>query len=161
IAQDGPSAAAGLFRPEAVVGFGPSRFHPAGHVPAGGRAVGRTPGRIKLGVKAHAPRRPGVYAMVDRHGRVLHVGKAKNPRGRLPSSSRTESRARRAGRTLKHPRLLAWEHAAHELSALLRELELIQRPRPRFNVLGLPGRQSYFHLALGPGPAPHAYMTKT
>jgi excinuclease ABC subunit C len=160
-AQEGPSIVAGLFRPEVAVGFGPSRFHPAGHVPGGGRAVGRIPSRIKLGVKARAPRRPGVYAMFDRHGRVLYVGKAKNLRVRLLSYFRTESRDPKAGRILKYTRLLAWEHAAHEFAALLRELELIQRHRPRFNVYGLPGRQSYFHLVLGPGPAPHAYLTKS
>jgi excinuclease ABC subunit C len=99
--------------------------------------------------------------MTDRHGRVIYVGKAKNLRVRLLSYFRTESRDKKAGRILKHTRQLSWEHAAHEFPALLRELELIQRHRPRFNVVGQPGRQSYFHLALGPGPAPHAYLTKS
>lgn len=160
-AQDGPATAAGLFRSEPFDGFGPSRFFAADHRPGGGRATGKSPSRIKDGVKERAPRTPGVYAMTDRHGRIIYVGKAKNLRVRLLSYFRTESRDPKAGRILKHTRQLSWEHATHEFPALLRELELIQRFRPRFNVIGQPGRQSYFHLVLGPGPAPHAYLTKT
>jgi excinuclease ABC subunit C len=157
LAQDGLT----LFRTDPFVGFGPSRFFSAGSVPAGGRSVGKSPSRIKLGVKDRAPKVPGVYAMFDRHGRIIYVGKAKNLRTRLLSYFRTGSRDPKAGRILKHTRQLAWEHAAHEFPALLRELELIQRHRPRFNVVGQPGRQSYVHLAIGPGPAPHAYLTKS
>ncbi len=160
-AQDGPLVTTSLFRPEPFEGFGPSRFFSAGHMPGGGKATGRTPSKIKIGVKERAPRRPGVYAMTDRHGRIIYVGKAKNLRVRLLSYFRTESRDRKAGRILKHTKQLAWEHATHEFPALLRELELIQRFRPRFNVIGQPGRQRYFHLVIGPGPAPHAYLTKS
>jgi excinuclease ABC subunit C len=46
-----------------------------------------------------------------------------------------------------------------ETTALLRELELIRRFRPRFNVRGRPGRGRRAYLALGGGPGPSAYLT--
>jgi excinuclease ABC subunit C len=39
-------------------------------------------------------------------------------------------------------------------------LELIRQHRPRFNVLGQPGRLRYCYIALGHGPAVHAYVTR-
>src|SRR5262249_38811494 len=59
-----------------------------------------------------------------------------------------------------HTATLVWEHLPDELNALLRELELIRRFRPRFNVLGQPGRQRYVYLCLGRGPAAQAYLSR-
>ncbi len=156
--QDGTDQAR-LFPASPFDGFGPSRFRPPTD-PFEGRGVrGRRPARLREGVGPHAPRVPGVYGMMDTRGRVVYVGKAKNLRARLLSYFR-ESSDPKAGRILEHTRTLVWEHATNEFSALLRELELIQRLRPRFNVLGQPGRQRYCYLALGKGPAPHLYLTK-
>ncbi len=46
------------------------------------------------------------------------------------------------------------------LRALIRELELIRRFRPRFNVQGMPGRRNYIYLCLGRKPAPYAFATR-
>ena len=39
----------------------------------------------------------------------------------------------------------------------LRELELIQHFRPKFNVQGQPGYQKYHYLCVGKSPAPYVY----
>jgi excinuclease ABC subunit C len=155
-APDGP----GLFAADPFAGFGPSRFRPPGETPLGHRARGRTEPRLLRGVRASAPMLPGVYGMLDRKGRVVYVGKAKSLRARLLSYFRRNSRDPKAGRILSHTRTLVWEQTADEFAALLRELELIRRFRPRFNVLGQPGSRRYLYLCLGGGPAPYAYLTQ-
>ncbi len=148
-----------LFPAAAFAGFGPSLFHTASHVIAGRKLTSRRAARLKEGVRDHAPRQPGVYAMHDAKGRIIYVGKAKNLRCRLLSYFRVQSRDAKAGRILKHTRALAWEEATDEFAALLRELELIQRLTPRFNVLGLPGHQRHHYICMGKSPAPYVYLT--
>lgn len=142
-------------------GFGPSRFHAPGQDVRGHALRARALRTILTGVKTDAPRTAGVYGMIDGHGRLIYVGKAKSLRSRLMSYFRVKSRDRKAGKILKHTRTLIWEHAANEFAALLRELELIQQFRPRYNVQGLPGRKSHFYVCLGRPPAQQAYVSKT
>jgi excinuclease ABC subunit C len=97
--------------------------------------------------------------MIDDRGRIIYVGKAKNLRSRLLSYFRTKSRDPKAGRIIQHTRMLAWEQTGDEFAALLRELELIQTLRPRFNVLGLPGLQRHHYICIGKSPAPYVYVT--
>ena len=155
-----PPAQDGLFDAVPFAGFGPSRFRPAGEAPTGHRVRGRSVRTLLHGVKTHSAKRPGVYGMLDARGRVVYVGKAKSLRVRLLSYFRVNSRDPKAGKILKHARTLVWEHAADEFAALLRELELIRRFRPRFNVLGQPGPRRYLYLCLGKAPAPYAYLTR-
>lgn len=140
-------------------GFGPSRFRPADEVVTGHHLRSRRPAALKKGVRDHAPRTPGVYGMIDARGRIVYVGKAKNLRARLMSYFRENSRDPKAGKIIQHTSVLVWERTGDELAALLRELELIQTLRPRFNVLGVPGVQRYHYLCLGKSPAPYVYVT--
>ncbi len=149
-----------LFDSESFDGFGPSRFHPNEEVPGAHRVRVKSLKDLREKVRAEAPKRPGVYAMLNANGRVIYVGKAKLLRTRLLSYFRIKSRDPKAGRILKHTKTLVWEFAVDELTALLRELELIQLFRPRFNVLGQPGRQRYRYICLGREPAAYAYVTR-
>lgn len=155
-----PRAQDGLFDADPFAGFGPSRFRPACDVPTGHRVRGKAARTLLRGVKSHAPKLPGVYGMLDDRGRVVYVGKAKSLRARLLSYFRENSRDPKAGKIIRHTRTLVWEHAADEFAALLRELELIRRFRPRFNVLGQPGPRRYVYLCLGKSPAPYAYLSR-
>lgn len=56
-------------------GFGPSRFRPADEVPPVREVRGKRPSKLKRGVKKHGPKLPGVYGMLDRHDRLIYVGK--------------------------------------------------------------------------------------
>ena len=140
-------------------GFGPSRFRPDEEVPLVHEIRGKRPGRLKRGVKQHAPKLPGVYGMLDHRDRLIYVGKAKNLRSRLLSYFRENSRDPKAGRIIRQTRRLVWEQAGDELAAFLRELELIQGLRPRFNVLGVPGLQRHHYVCIGKSPAPYVFVT--
>ncbi len=149
-----------LFTEPAFEGFGASRFH-IENEPVNWKAVRRKSAKaLRAIVRSEVPKEPGVYGMIDRHGRVIYVGKAKNLRSRLLSYFRPASRHPKAGKIIGHTRVLVWELAANELAALLRELELIRRYRPRYNVIGQPGRERYRYLCVGRGPAAYAYVTR-
>ncbi len=150
-----------LFPVEPFNGFGPSRFRPAEEPISGRQLRGKRPGKLRTGVQDHAPRVPGVYGMIDDRGRVIYIGKAKNLRARLLSYFRTKSRDPKAGKIIQHTRVLVWEQTGDEFAALLRELELIQTLRPRFNVLGLPGLQRHHYICIGRSPAVYVYVTSS
>jgi len=146
-----------LFPSTAFAGFGPSRFRPADEAILGRRIKGK---RLLAGVRDHAPRLPGVYGWFDARGKLVYIGKAKNLRARLLSYFRENSRDPKAGKIVERARMLAWEQTGDEFAALLRELELIQRLRPRYNVLGLPGFSRHHYICVGRPPAPFAFATK-
>lgn len=156
--QDGTPVT--LFEIDFFPGFGPSLFRPPGEVPLSHRIRAKGEAKLKAAVREHAPRRPGVYGMIDARRRVIYVGKAKNLRARLSSYFRENSREHKAGKIIGHTRVLVWEETADELAALLRELELIRHFKPRFNVQGMPGPRRYVYLCLGRKPAPYAYLTR-
>jgi excinuclease ABC subunit C len=147
-----------LFPAETFDGFGPSKFRPFEEVIVGRKLRGKRPSRLRKGVQDHAPRLPGVYGMIDERGRIIYVGKAKNLRSRLLSYFRINSRDPKAGKIIQQTRVLVWEQTGDELAALLRELELIQTLRPRFNVLGLPGYQRHHYICIGKSPAAFVYI---
>ncbi len=139
-------------------GFGPGRYRPVDEVPLVRAIRGKEASTLKRGVKKHAPKSPGVYGMLDHRGRLIYVGKAKNLRSRLLSYFRKNSRDPKAGKIIEQTRRLLWEQTGDELAALLRELELIQRHRPKLNVLGVPGLQRHHYICLGKSPAPFVYI---
>jgi excinuclease ABC subunit C len=147
-----------LFQPESFAGFGPNRFDPHCDRPTLDAAAARRPDALRQLVREKAPRRPGVYGMLDPRGRLVYVGKAKDLRCRLLSYFRSGSRDAKAGKILAVARTVLWENAPCEFAALLRELELIRRFRPTYNVQGIPGRRPYTYLCLGRKPAPYFYL---
>ena len=150
----------GLPEADQFAGFGASTFRAPTDTPSGFAVRTRSAKKLREAVRTNAPRTPGVYGMLGPKGHVVYVGKAKNLRARLLSYFREDSRNPKAGKIIDHTATLVWEHLPDELNALLRELELIRRFRPRFNVLGQPGRQRYVYLCLGRGPGVHAYLSR-
>ena len=96
--------------------------------------------------------------MLDPDGKLIYVGKAKSLRVRLLSYFRPKSRDRKAGRILGSTRSIVWECLPSEFAALLRELELIRRWRPHFNVQGQPHRRRHIYVCLGRRPAAHVFL---
>jgi excinuclease ABC subunit C len=119
---------------------------------------GSRPGRLREAVRRACPRLPGVYGTVDAAGELVYVGKAKCLRARLLSYFRPNSRDPKAGRIVADARRVVWEPAPSEFAALLRELELIRRWRPRHNVQGQPRRRRRVYVCLGRRPAPYAFV---
>lgn len=101
---------------------------------------------------------PGTYRMVAADGEVLYVGKSKRVRTRLLSYLRARS-PEKAHRIIAQTDRLEWEYEPSEFAALLRELALIKRLRPRFNVQHKrDGRYSF--LKLSGGAAPKLYVVR-
>jgi excinuclease ABC subunit C len=98
--------------------------------------------------------------MIGADGALIYIGKAKCLRARLFSYFRRRGRDPKAGRILARTAALAWEHAPSEFAALLRELELIRRWRPCFNVHGRPGRWVRLYVCLGRHPAPYVFLSQ-
>jgi excinuclease ABC subunit C len=150
----------GLFSGWEFASFGPDLLDPYTPLPVCFRATARRRARLRAQVRQKCPRSPGVYGMVNVRGELVYVGKAKCLRARLLSYFRARSRDPKAGRILAHTRTIVWECASSEFAALLRELELIRRWRPRFNVQGQPGRHRPTYVCLGRRPAPHVFLAR-
>jgi excinuclease ABC subunit C len=150
----------GLFPVGGFAGFGPDRLDPHIARPVCHRVTARRRARLRAQVRHKCPRSPGVYGMVNARGELVYVGKAKCLRARLLSYFRTRSRDPKAGRILEHTRTIAWECSSSEFAALLRELELIRRWRPRFNVQGQPGRHRPTYVCIGRRPAAQVFLAR-
>jgi excinuclease ABC subunit C len=99
---------------------------------------------------------PGVYRMLGHDGEVLYIGKSKSLRSRLLSYLRAK-RGDKQHRIIEAAHSLAWDYEPSEFAALLRELSLIKRFRPRMNVQHKrDGRYSFLKFA--PGRAPRLYV---
>jgi excinuclease ABC subunit C len=159
VSPEGPVAVEGLFSRPVFAGFGPYGLDPTSPPPPLYRLKGRRPGVLRAGVRAECPRRPGVYGMLDATGQLIYVGKARSLRARLLSYFRPNSRDAKAGRIIQQTRVLLWEFAPSEFAALLRELELIRRWRPRLNVQGQPHRHRHTYLCIGRRPAPYVFLS--
>ena len=94
------------------------------------------------------PDGPGSYQFVDRHGRVLYVGKAKSLRQRLNSYFQDPSAlAPRTAQMVGQADHVEWMVVDTEAEALLLEHNLIKQFQPRYNVR-LKDDKSYPWLAL-------------
>lgn len=81
-----------------------------------------------------APNAPGVYLVRDSEDEIIYVGKAKNLKLRVASYLTENARdAAKVRKMISTARRLEWEETSSELSAFLREVQLIRRHRPRFN----------------------------
>ncbi len=81
------------------------------------------------------PTSPGVYQMVDRHGEIIYIGKAKNLRSRVRSyfqPSNQETKVQRIRERVADIKILVMES---EIAALTAEAQLIRAHKPRYNVI--------------------------
>ena len=65
-----------LFDAESFDGFGPSRFHPNEEAPGAHRIRVKSLKDLREKVRTEAPKRPGVYAMLNANGRVAKAASA-------------------------------------------------------------------------------------
>jgi excinuclease ABC subunit C len=80
------------------------------------------------------PARPGCYLMKDSAGQIIYVGKAVNLRSRVRSYFHERVDSPKTVQLVKHIADLETIVVSSELEALILEMNLIKKHRPRYNV---------------------------
>lgn len=111
-------------------------------------------------VRAHAHERPGVYRMIADDGEIVYVGKSKRVRTRLLSYFRCAFPEEKGARILRDASRIEWEYVPSEFAALLAELRLIKRYRPRFNVAMKRDARNYCFIKITKAPAPKLVVVR-
>ncbi len=104
--------------------------------------------------------RPGIYRMLSSDGEVLYVGKSKQIRTRLLSYFRCAYPEHKGARILRSAEKIEWEYTPSEFAALLQELRLIKRFRPRYNVAMKRDGRNYSFIKLTKGSAPKLLVVR-
>ena len=104
--------------------------------------------------------RPGIYRMLSGEGEVLYVGKSKRVRSRLLSYFRCAFPEEKGARILRSAEKIEWEYTPSEFAALLQELRLIKRFRPRYNVAMMRDARHYSFIKLTKGAAPKMLVVR-
>jgi excinuclease ABC subunit C len=134
-------------------GFGPSTVY----LPCGepGRCVaGGTRQDVRASLRKSCPDVPGIYGIVSAQSRLIYVGYSRQIRQRILSYFTGQKRGQKEHRIGKHAAEIHWEVVGHEFPAQLRELELIQRFAPDFNVKGRRRSREAGYLFVTGGDAP-------
>lgn len=106
------------------------------------------------------PTTPGVYQMVDRHGEIIYIGKAKNLRSRVRSyfqPSNYEDKARRIRERVADIKILVMDS---EVAALTVEAQLIRAHKPRYNVIWKDDKRYPYIIVRTSDPFPKVEMTR-
>ncbi len=111
-------------------------------------------------VKESAADRPGVYRMLSSDGEVLYVGKSKRVRTRLLSYFRCAYPEEKGARILRSAEKIEWDYTPSEFAALLQELRMIKRFRPRYNVAMKNDGRNYSFIKLTRGAAPKLLVVR-
>ncbi len=109
---------------------------------------------LQARVKAEVKGRPGVYRMISPDGEILYVGKAKNLRTRLLGYFRAAFPAEKSARIIREAGEVAWDYHPSEFAALLEELRMIKKYRPRLNVMMKRDARHFAFIRITSGAAP-------
>lgn len=107
---------------------------------------------MRAHVRANCEDRPGVYRMTSSDGEIVYVGKSKRVRTRLLSYFRCGP-AEKGSRIVRDATTIEWEYTPSEFAALLAELRLIKKLRPRFNVAMKRDARHFAFIKVTKGPA--------
>ncbi|MBT3240774.1 MAG: excinuclease ABC subunit UvrC [Chloroflexi bacterium] len=81
------------------------------------------------------PTKPGCYLMKDKDGKIIYVGKAINLRARVRSYFHASGQKNHKGEKFtKQIQDIEWIVVGSELEALLLEMNLIKKHRPKYNI---------------------------
>ncbi len=115
---------------------------------------------MRAHVRATAKDRPGVYRMLSSDGEIVYVGKSKKVRTRLLSYFRCAFPEEKGARIVREADRIEWEYTPSEFAALLEELRLIKRFRPRLNVAMKRDARHFAFIKLTRGPAPKLLVVR-
>jgi len=111
-------------------------------------------------VRRQIPVCPGVYGWLNPDDTLVYVGKSKSLRHRLVNYFANETSDPKMAKIRQHSRTLVWQPLSHELLALIREAELIDRWRPPYNVQGKPERRQPGFICVSRGTAPSLFFAR-
>ena len=115
---------------------------------------------MRAEVRAQAKDRPGVYRMLSADGEIVYVGKAKKLRTRLLSYFRCSFPEDKGARVVREAERIEWDYVPSEFAALLEELRLIKRFRPRLNVAMMRDARHFAFIKLTRGVAPKLLVVR-
>ena len=115
---------------------------------------------MRSNVRDNALDRPGVYRMISSDGEIVYVGKSKRVRSRLLSYFRAPFPEEKGARILRDAERIEWDYVPSEFAALLTELRLIKRFRPRFNVAMKRDGRNYCFIKVTKAPAPKLVVVR-
>ncbi|MDB4883148.1 MAG: UvrB/UvrC protein [Gemmatimonadetes bacterium] len=115
---------------------------------------------MRAHVRATAKDRPGVYRMLSADGEIVYVGKSKKVRTRLLSYFRCAFPEDKGARIVREAVQIEWEYTPSEFAALLEELRLIKRFRPRLNVAMKRDARHFAFIKLTRGTAPKLLVVR-
>jgi excinuclease ABC subunit C len=116
--------------------------------------------RMRAEVRAACEDRPGIYRMHSADGEIVYVGKSKRVRTRLLSYFRSAYPEEKGARIVREAVRIDWEYTPSEFAALLLELQLIKRFRPRFNVAMKRDARHFAFIKISRGPAPKLLVVR-
>ncbi|MDB4890987.1 MAG: UvrB/UvrC protein [Gemmatimonadetes bacterium] len=115
---------------------------------------------MRAEVRAEAKDRPGVYRMLSADGEIVYVGKSKKLRTRLLSYFRCSFPEDKGARIVREADKIEWDYTPSEFAALLEELRLIKRFRPRLNVAMMRDARHFAFIKLTRGIAPKLLVVR-
>jgi excinuclease ABC subunit C len=115
---------------------------------------------MRAEVRSQAKDRPGVYRMLSSDGEIVYVGKSKKLRTRLLSYFRCSFPEDKGARIVREAVKIEWDHTPSEFAALLEELRLIKRYRPRLNVAMMRDARHFAFIKLTRGVAPKLLVVR-
>lgn len=114
---------------------------------------------MRATVRGEAKDRPGVYRMFCGN-EIVYVGKSKRIRTRLLSYFRCSFPEDKGARIVREADRIEWDYAPSEFAALLEELRLIKRYRPRLNVAMMRDARHFAFIKLTRGVAPKLLVVR-
>lgn len=118
----------------------------------------RPPAHIK-NILSQLPKQPGVYQYFDRSGTIIYIGKAKNLKNRVSSYFRGEANQGKTALMVSRIRDIKYIIVNTEEDALLLELSLIKKHKPRYNVMWKDDK-SYPWICIKNEPFPRVFVTR-
>jgi len=115
---------------------------------------------MRKDVRERCEDRPGVYRMISADGEIVYVGKSKKVRSRLLSYFRCAFPEEKGARIVREADRIEWDYTPSEFAALLEELRLIKRWRPRFNVAMKRDARHFAFIKLTRGVAPKLLVVR-
>ncbi len=141
-------------------GFGPSFIAPNAFAPIHRIEIPSDRLAARKLLREKCPTLPGVYGWFDSNDRLGYVGKSKALKKRLLSYFSKTVPDPKMNRIRRGSQTILWQPISHELLALLREQELIDRWTPSYNSQGQPTRRRPAFVCISNSAAPNALLQR-